>query len=96
MTTPARNRRGSSLSEPGVGTSRSTSGRAVQRTTSPDSSATFVPNSSVWGAISSVLAIATSAPKTIRPTPPLGTVFGSVIMKNRKIRTSGEATITRQ
>ena len=27
---------------------------------------------------------------------PDGTVFGSVIMKNRKIRTSGDVTITRQ
>ena len=31
-----------------------------------------------------------------RPTWPAGVVFGSVIMKNRKIRTSGEVTITRQ
>ena len=31
-----------------------------------------------------------------RPTCPSGTVFGSVIMKNRKIMTSGEVTITRQ
>ena len=31
-----------------------------------------------------------------RPTWPAGTVLGSVIMKNRKIRTSGEVTITRQ
>ena len=43
-----------------------------------------------------MLATATSTPKTIRPTRPAGTVFGSVIMKNRKIRTSGEVTITRQ
>ena len=65
-------------------------------TTSPASSPTLVPNSSVWGAIRSVLATATSRPKTTRPTLPGGTVFGSVIMKNRKIRTSGEKTITRQ
>ena len=32
----------------------------------------------------------------MRPTRPGGTVFGSVIMKNRKMRTSGEVTITRQ
>ena len=39
---------------------------------------------------------ATRTPNTIRPTRPAGTVFGSVIMKNRKISTSGEVTITRQ
>ena len=55
-----------------------------------------MPNSFVCGAMSSVLATATSTPNTIRPTRPLGTVFGSVIMKNRKISTSGEVTITRQ
>ena len=53
-------------------------------------------NSFVCGAISSVLAIATRSPNTIRPTCPVGTVFGSVIMKNRKMRTSGEVTMTRQ
>ena len=65
-------------------------------TTRPDSSATLVPNSLVWGAIRSVLAIATRKPNATRPTRPAGTVFGSVIMKNRKIRTSGEVTMTRQ
>ena len=39
---------------------------------------------------------ATRRPNTTRPTRPAGTVFGSVIMKNRKISTSGEVTITRQ
>ena len=39
---------------------------------------------------------ATSSPNTIRPTRPAGTVFGSVIMKKRKIITSGEVTTTRQ
>ena len=67
-----------------------------RRRPGPESSPTLVPNSSVWGAISSVLATATSTPKATRPTRPAGTVFGSVIMKNRKIRTSGEVTITRQ
>ena len=38
----------------------------------------------------------TSTPNTTRPTRPAGTVLGSVIMKNRKISTSGEVTITRQ
>ena len=55
-----------------------------------------MPNSSVCGAISSVLATATSSPNATRPTRPAGTVLGSVIMKNRKIRTSGDVTITRQ
>ena len=64
--------------------------------TRPARSATFVPNSSVCGAIRSVLASATSRPKTTRPTRPVGTVFGSVIMKKRKISTSGDVTTTRQ
>ena len=56
-----------------------------------------MPNSFVWGAISSVLAIADEdaeddPPDAARP----ATVLGSVIMKNRKISTSGEVTITRQ
>ena len=55
-----------------------------------------MPNSSVCGAIRSVLATATRTPKTIRPTRPAGTVFGSVIMKNRKIISSGDVTMTRQ
>src|SRR4051812_2574753 len=85
-----------SASERGSGSTRSSSGRAAQTTTRPAGSATFVLNSFVWGAISRVLAIATRSPKTIRPTWPVGTVFGSVIMKNRKMRTSGEVTMTRQ
>ena len=32
----------------------------------------------------------------MRPPRPVGTVFGSVIMKKRKISTSGENMITRQ
>ena len=55
-----------------------------------------MPNSSVCAAISSVLTTATRRPNTTRPTRPAGTVFGSVIMKNMKISTSGEVTITRQ
>ena len=56
----------------------------------------MVPNSLVWGAIRSVLASATTRPNTTRPTRPAGTVLGSVIMKNRKISTSGDVTMTRQ
>src|SRR3954447_3533746 len=86
----------SSAPDRGSGSSRSSSGRAAQMTTSPERSATLVLNSFVWGAIRNVLAIATRSPNTIRPTWPVGTVFGSVIMKNRKMRTSGEVTMTRQ
>ena len=46
--------------------------------------------------MSNVLVTATRTPNTIRPTWPVGVVFGSVIMKNRKMRTSGEVTMTRQ
>ena len=72
------------------------SGEPAQTTTRPARSPTLVPNSLVCGAIRSVLATATRMPNTTRPTRPAGTVFGSVIMKNRKISTSGEMTITRQ
>ena len=64
--------------------------------TMPMPSTAVVPHSSTWGAISSVLTIATSSPNSTRPTRPLGVVLGSVIMKNRKIMTSGEVTMTRQ
>ena len=83
-------------SERGSGSDRSRSGPAAQTTTRPASSPTLVPNSLVWGAIRSMLATATSSPNATRPTCPAGTVLGSVIMKNRKIRTSGEVTMTRQ
>ena len=65
-------------------------------TTSPASNATLELNSVVCGAISSVLTNATQAAKASRATLPPGTVFGSVIMKNRKISTSGDVTITHQ
>ena len=55
-----------------------------------------MPNSFVCGAISSVLATATRSPKTTRATRPAGMVLGSVIIRNRKISTSGEVMITRQ
>ena len=71
-------------------------GRAAHMTTSPASSATLVPNSSLWVAMPRTLAVATSAPNTTRPTRPPGTVLGSVIMKNRKIIVSGDVTMTRQ
>ncbi len=56
----------------------------------------MAPNSVVWGAINNVHTIATPIPNTTRATRPAGVVFGSVIMKNRKIRISGENTITHQ
>ena len=90
------NARTRSASDFGAGTSRSISGRAAHISTSPVSNPTLVPNSSVCGAIRSVLVIATSSPNTTRPTRPDGDVLGSVIMKNRKIRSSGEVTMTRQ
>ena len=65
-------------------------------TTSPASNATLELNSVVCGAISSVLTKATDAANASRATRPAGTVFGSVIMKKRKISTSGEVTITHQ
>ena len=65
-------------------------------TTSPASNATLELNSVVCGAISSVLTKATDAAKASRATRPAGTVFGSVIMKKRKISTSGDVTITHQ
>ena len=72
------------------------SGRAAQTSTRPASNAILVPNSVVCGAIRSTEVAATRNPNSTRPTRPFGTVFGSVIMKNRKISTSGEVTIARQ
>ena len=85
-----------SRSEPGAGRKRSKNRRATHSTTRPDSSATLAPNSVVCGAISNVHTIATPMPNTTRATRPAGVVFGSVIMKNRKIEDSGENTITHQ
>ncbi len=65
-------------------------------TTSPASSPTLAPNSLVWGAMRRTEAAATSIPKMTRPTWPPGAVRGSVIMKNRKIISSGEKVMTRQ
>jgi hypothetical protein len=63
---------------------------------SEPSSATFVQNSVVVGAIRSTARSATATAKTFRPVRPAGVVLGSVIMKKRKIRTSGENSSTRQ
>ena len=64
------NRRRSSAAERGSGTSRSRSGRAAQMTTRPARRPTLVPNSSVWGAIRSVLATATSTAEHDATDPP--------------------------
>ena len=53
-------------------------------------------HSVVCGAISSVQTNPTEAANASRATRPDGTVFGSVIMKKRKISTSGDVTITHQ
>ena len=63
-------RRTSSAAERGSGTIRSSSGRAAHTSTRPESSPTLVHHSLVWGAISSVLAMATSSPNATRPTRP--------------------------
>ncbi len=56
-----------------------------------------MPNSFVWGAISSVLVDPDQeAEDDAAAHGRTGTVFGSVIMKKRKISTSGEKRITRQ
>jgi len=72
---------------------RSRIGRPRQ-TTRPASSPTSCRTRRIAGH-ESVLAMATRRPNATRPTRPAGTVFGSVIMKNRKIMTSGEVTIAR-
>ena len=67
------NRRRSSAADCGSGSSRSSSGRAAQTDDEARRAApTFVPNSLVCGAISSVLATATRRPNTTRPTRPAG------------------------
>ncbi len=55
-----------------------------------------MPNSVVCVAISRVQIAATAKANTTRPWRLAGTVFGSVIMKNRKISSSGENSTTRQ
>ena len=87
---------GRSAADRGSGNTRSKKGRAALITNRPERRPTFAPNSWVCGAISNVEAIATISANTRRPTRPAGTVRGSVIMKKRKIMTSGEVTITRQ
>ncbi len=78
------------------GANASTNGRAAQTIASAPSTATLLANSVPCGAMSSTASTPTDTPKTRRPTRPVGTVLGSVIMKNRKTRISGEKTSARQ
>ena len=68
------------------------SGLAPQAKARAASTATFVANSVVWGAIRSTASRPIEAPNARRATRPSGTVFGSVIMKKRNTRISGENT----
>ncbi len=72
------------------------SGRTAHITASPARSPTLAPNSVAHGAMSSVQTTPSTAPNTIRAVRPDGTVLGSVIMKNRKMKISGEVITTHQ
>ena len=72
------------------------SGRAAQTMKREESTATFVANSVVCGAASSAASNPIATAYTRRPTFPAGIVFGSVIMKKRKTRISGEKARTCQ
>jgi hypothetical protein len=85
-----------SSSEPGTGRKRSRSGRAAQTRASAVSTDTLVAYSVVCGAMSSVARSPTDTAYTNRATRPFGIVTGSVIMKKRKIRISGEVTSSHQ
>ncbi len=85
-----------SSGEPGAGRNRSSRGRAAHTSASADRTATLVANSVVCGAISSVARSPTHTEYTTRATRPFGIVIGSVIMKKRKIRISGDVTSSHQ
>ena len=85
-----------SSGEPGAGRSRSSRGRAAHTSASADRTATLVANSVVCGAIRSVARSPTHTEYTTRATRPFGIVIGSVIMKKRKIRISGDVTSSHQ
>ena len=57
---------------------------------------TFAPNSVFHGAIRIDAITPTEAPNTMRATRPLGTVRGSVIMKYRKMKISGDVRMIHQ
>ena len=75
---------------------RSTIGRAAQTTVSEARIATFVAYSVCSGAIISAASRPTPTPYASRARCPRGVVRGSVIMKNRKMRISGDVSSTRQ
>ena len=70
----------------------SSGGRAAQTSVSAPSTASFAANSVVQGAMSADARKPTETAYTRRPHALVGMVRGSVIMKNRKTRISGEVT----
>ncbi len=74
----------------------SPTGRAAHTRAREASTATLVANSVVCGAMSSTATSAIATEYTRLPVRLPGIVFGSVIMKKRKTRISGEKTSTRQ
>ena len=75
---------------------RTSTGRIAQTRKSAPSTATFVANSVVCGAISTTASRPIPIAYARRPGPVRGIVRGSLIMKKRKTRISGEKTRTRQ
>ena len=75
---------------------RSRSGRTAHTIASEPSTATFDENSVCIGAIRSAANSPIPTAYARRGPRLPGTVFGSVIMKNRKTRISGEVTSTHQ
>ena len=75
---------------------RSNRGRAAHTITNPESRPTLAPNSVSQGAMSTADTTPIAVPNTMRATRPAGTVRGSVIMKNRKIRISGDVMMIHQ
>src|SRR5204862_6019899 len=79
-----------------AGAINSSTGRSPYTATSAPRTATFVPNSVDCVAASTVARKPISAPYSTRAPRPNGAVFGSVIMKKRKIKISGDVTRMRQ
>src|SRR3954468_16093103 len=71
---------------------RSKTGRAAHATASATNSANFVANSVPAALANNALISPMDAPNSTRPRGDAGIVCGSVIMKKRKINTSGEVT----
>src|SRR4029450_4565712 len=81
---------------PSAALTTSITGRAAHTMASAARTDTFVANSLVRGAISSTDRRPMEAPNARRAGCDPGVVFGSVIMKNRNTRISGDSTRTRQ